>query len=131
MKGTLNLFCLGGFLALSLMPMQSAIANEENKRSQFQFTTAVQVPGRVLAPGKYVFALDDTSDLNVVRIFSEDSNGNESLVTTVATLPDLLSTIPDTPIVQFKSLKSGGPEAIDTWFSAGEDWGWRFIYPRR
>jgi hypothetical protein len=41
------------------------------------------IPARVLAPGKYVFELADIdSDCNIVRLFSDESNGKERLIAT-------------------------------------------------
>ena len=49
----------------------------------------------MLAAGKYVFELvDSESDRNIVQIFSEDADGNESLVTTVLAIPDYMTETP-------------------------------------
>ena len=131
MNSKLKILCLSGSLALSFLVTKPAMADEMNKRTDFQFGAPVQIPGRVLAPGKYVFQLaNDESDRNIVQIFSEDSKGNLSLVENVSTIPDYLSNIPDKPIVRFEERPTGSPEAIHSWFYPGDNAGWEFVYPK-
>ena len=107
-----------------------AMADDVNKRIDFQFSAPVQIPGKVLAPGKYAFQLANDDDRNVVRIFSEDSSRKEHLVATVLVIPDYTANAPDKPTIHFEERRSGGPEAIHTWFYPGDDTGWEFIYPK-
>ena len=131
MKSRLNALCLAGSLALALLMTKPAMADEWNKKSEFQFGASVQIPGKVLTPGKYVFEIADSeSDRNTVRVFSEDSKGNESLVTTIQAIPEQISKTPDKAMVQLEERQSGAPQAIHSWFYPGEDTGWEFIYPK-
>jgi hypothetical protein len=131
MNSKLKAVCLTGSLALSLFVTKPAMADEMNKKMEFQFSKSVQIPGRVLTPGKYVFELaNGQSDRNIVQVFSEDSNGNLSLVESVLTIPDYTSNIPDKPIVHFDERPSGTPEAIHSWFYPGDNTGWEFVYPK-
>ena len=84
----LTALCLGGFFALMSFVARPVLADEWNKKTEFQFSAPVQIPGKTLAPGKYVFQLADSeSDRNIVQIFSEDSDGNENLVATLMAIP--------------------------------------------
>jgi hypothetical protein len=131
MNSKLKALCLSGSLALSFFMTKPVRADEMNKRTEFQFSAPVEIPGTVLAPGKYVFELaDNSSDLNLVQIFSEDSNGNESLVATIQTIPDYVSKTPDKPLLHFEERPSGSPEAIHSWFYPGDNTGWEFVYPK-
>ena len=131
MKSKLKALCLTGSLALSLFATKPAMADEMNKRTEFQFSESVQIPGTVLTPGKYVFELaNDQSDRNIVQVFSKDSNGNLSLVENVLTIPDYTLNTPDKPIVRFDERPSGTPEAIHSWFYPGDNTGWEFVYPK-
>jgi hypothetical protein len=131
MNSKLKALCLTGSLALSLFVTKPAMADEMNKKMEFQFSKSVQIPGRVLTPGKYVFELaNGQSDRNLVQVFSEDSNGNLSLVESVLTIPDYTSSIPDKPIVHFDERPSGTHEAIHSWFYPGDTTGWEFVYPK-
>jgi hypothetical protein len=106
------------------------MADDWNKRTEFQFSAPVKIPGKVLAPGKYVFELAKSqSDHSIVQVFAEDSNGNETLVSTILAIPDHRPSTPDKPMVQFEERPSGTPEAIHSWFYPGENTGWRFVYP--
>ena len=131
MNSKLKALCLTGSLALSLYVTKPAMADEMNKRTEFQFSESVQIPGKVLTPGKYVFELsNDQSDRNIVQVFSEDSNGKLSLVENVLAIRDYTSNIPHKPIVRFDERPSGTPEAIHSWFYPGDNTGWEFVYPK-
>lgn len=131
MNTKLKALYLSGSLALSFLVTKPVMADEVNKSTEFQFSAPVEIPGQVLAPGKYVFGLaNDSSDLNLVQIFAEDSNGKESLLATVQTIPDYVSNTPDKPLIHFEERHFGSPEAIHSWFYPGENTGWEFVYPK-
>ena len=126
----LSTLCVGGILALTPFLAQPVMADEWNKKTEFQFSEPVEIPGKVLAAGKYVFQLvDSESDRNTVQVFSEDGNGKESLVATLMTVPDYLTETPDKPVIHFDEKPAGAPEAIHSWFYPGDNTGWEFIYP--
>jgi hypothetical protein len=132
MKNKLNALCLGGLLSLGFFMTKPVMADEWNKKTEFQFSEPVAIPGKVLAPGKYVFELADSdSDRNIVQVFSEDSKGNERLVATILATPDYLEHTPQKPVIQFEERPSGSPEAIRSWFYPGEKTGWEFSYPKQ
>src|ERR1700730_5308892 len=123
------------WLSASLAVMSSiiapAVADEWNKETKLEFSAPVEVPGKVLAAGKYIFRLlDSESDRNTVQIFSEDANGNQKLVATINAIPDYTERTPDKPIVQFEERTAGSPEAIHSWFYPGDNTGWEFVYPK-
>jgi len=127
----LNALCLGGFFALASFLAQPVRADEWNKKTEFQFSAPVEIPGKVLAAGKYVFQVADSeSDRDIVQVFSEDLNEKETLVATLMTVPDHIEDTPDKPIVHFEERHSGSPEAIHSWFYPGENTGWEFVYPK-
>jgi LPXTG-motif cell wall-anchored protein len=131
MNVKLNAVWLGGFLALTSFVAQPVKADEWNKRTEFQFSGPVEIPGKVLAPGKYVFELEDNqADRNIVQVFSQDSDGNESLVATIFAIPDYITDAPDKPIVHFEEGHSGNTEAIHSWYYPGDNKGWEFVYPK-
>jgi hypothetical protein len=131
MNSKLKALYVSGSLALSFLVTKPVMADEMNRSTEFQFSAPVEIPGQVLAPGKYVFELaNDVSDLNLVQIFAEDSNGKKSLVATLQTIPDYVSNTPDKPLIHFEERPSGSPEAIHSWFYPGENTGWEFVYPK-
>ena len=127
----LNALCLGSLLALTAFLAQPVMADEWNKKIEFQFSAPVQIPGKVLSAGKYVFQLvDSNSDRNTVQVFSEDSEGKERLVATIMAIPDYMTDTPDKPIIHFEERHSGTPEAIHSYFYPGDNTGWEFVYPK-
>ncbi|MCU1235131.1 MAG: hypothetical protein JWP63_3098 [Candidatus Solibacter sp.] len=131
MNTRLNALCLGGILALVPFLAQPVRADEWNKKTEFEFSGPVQIPGKVLAAGKYVFQLEDSeSDRYIVQVFSEDSNGKESLVATLIAVPEYREETPDKPMVRFDERPAGTPEAIHSWFYPGDNTGWQFVYPK-
>ena len=126
-----NVFYLGAILALTTFMTPPAMADEWNKRTELQFSGPVEIPGRVLAAGKYVFELaDDQADRNIVQVYSKDSNGRETLVETILAVPDYTQNTPDKAIVHFEERKAGAPQAIHSWYYPGDNTGWQFIYPK-
>jgi hypothetical protein len=131
MKIKLNALWLGSFFALSSFLSQPVKADEWNKRTEFRFSAPVEIPGKVLPAGKYVFELSDSqSDRNIVQVFSEDSGGNESLAATLLAVPAYTANTPDKPIVRFEERHSGSPEAVKSWFYPGDNTGWAFVYSK-
>ncbi|HLN00385.1 MAG TPA: hypothetical protein VK335_13945 [Bryobacteraceae bacterium] len=127
-----NALWMSASLALMGSMITPAIADEWNKETRIEFSTPVEVPGKVLDAGKYVFKLADSdSDRNIVEIFSEDASGAQKLVTTVPAIPAYRTATPDEPIVKFEERSSGSPEAIHSWFYPGDNTGWEFVYPKR
>jgi hypothetical protein len=127
----LNALFLSSSLALSLLMTTPAMADEWNKRTELEFSAPVQIPGHVLAAGKYVFQILDTpSDRNIVQVFSEDADGNETLIATISAIPDYRSETPDKTLINFEERRAGTPEAIHSWFYPGESTGWEFVYPK-
>lgn len=124
-------FLLVACMALIGFSIKTAKADEWDKETTLKFSEPVQVPGKVLQPGKYVFRLADSpSNRNIVQIFSVDDSGRQNFVATIQTIPDFLLQTPDKPIVQFEERHIGDPEAIKSWFYPGDNYGWEFVYPK-
>src|SRR5260370_456301 len=74
MKITINALWLGASMALMAAMVTPTMADEWNKETVLEFSGPVEVPGKVLTPGKYVFKIADSeSDRNIVQIFSDDT----------------------------------------------------------
>jgi hypothetical protein len=131
MNNKLNGLCLGGALALSFLMTKPAAADDWNKRTEFQFSVPVEIPGKVLTPGEYVFELaNDQAERNMVKVFSEDSSGKESLVATLLVISDYVRNAPDKPTIHFEEGHSRTPDVIQSWFYPGDNTGWEFVYPK-
>ena len=131
MKIAFNGLLLGASMALMSAMVTPVMADEFNKETILEFSGPVEVPGKVLAAGKYVFKIADSdSDRDIVQIFSQDANGNQKLVTTTMAIPDYREETPGKTIIKFEERPSGSPEAIHSWFYPGDNTGWQFVYPK-
>jgi hypothetical protein len=111
--------------------MTPAMADEWNKETRLEINEPLEIPGRVLSPGTYIFKLlDNNSDRNVVEVFSEDSSGNQKFVTTVFAISAYKMETPDKPIIGLEERAAGSPMAIRTWFYPGDNFGREFVYPK-
>jgi len=120
----LGALCAGLFL-LPLVP--SAKATSWDERTVITFNGPVEVPGRVLQQGTYVFRLfNSNADRQVVEIYNQDET---QLLTTVTTVPGYLETPPSHTQVTFEERATDTPPAIHTWFYPGENYGHIFVYP--
>lgn len=107
-----------------------ARADEWDQRTIVTFSQPVEIPGRVLPAGTYVFRLlDSQSDRNIVEIYNKAEN---KLYATVIAVPDYrLKPTGKTVITFEKETASSAPERLKAWFYPGEDYGQEFIYPHK
>jgi|SRR5271154_6131171 len=120
---TLLTLLAGG--AMLLPP--SARADDRNKQTVLTFKRPVEVPGRVLPAGTYVFKLEDSeTNRGIVQIFTDD---HKELLATFVAVPDYRVQA-DNGIVTLEERSAGSPEAIHSWFYPGVNQGLRFVYPR-
>jgi hypothetical protein len=117
------------FVLAVVIVMPVAHADQNNQETTVTFSQPVQIPGRVLPAGTYVFVLPyEGSDHFQVRIF----NANRTmLVATLFTISAERSKPADNTVFGFAERGSGQPEAIVTWFYPGEMSGHEFIYPKQ
>ncbi|MCU1337989.1 MAG: hypothetical protein JWO19_3570 [Bryobacterales bacterium] len=125
----LRMAITGGCMAvLGIWSMQRATADERDKKTIVTISAPVEVPGKVLPPGTYVFKLlDSSSNRNIVQIFDKDE---KQLYATVLAVPDYRLNPPDKPLITFEERPSGTPMAVKAWFYPGDEYGQQFVYPR-
>jgi len=112
-------------LATSLAPR--TFADDDNKRTDVTINGPVEVPGRVLPAGSYVFKLlDSQSDRNILEIYDKNE---QQLITIVMAVPDYKLRTPEKPIISFEERASNSPEAIKAFFYPGDNYGLQFVYP--
>lgn len=116
------------FAAVVFTIAPRASADEWDKKTVVTFADSVEVPGKVLAPGTYVFKLADVEgDRQLVQIFNADQS---KLVTTVMAIPDYRLNPTDNTAISFEERPSGRPEAVRDWFYPGDNNGVAFVYPK-
>jgi hypothetical protein len=86
----------------------------------------IQVPGKVLPAGTYVFKLPDPNDRTLVAIYNADEM---HLITTIQGIPGYRMETPGKVILQLEERPSGQPEALKAWFYPGYNSGVEFVYP--
>jgi hypothetical protein len=117
---------LAGVLLFSIIILPQSQASTVVEKSLITFSRPVQVPGRVLPPGTYLFKLDvNAGDLNVVEIKNRQEN---KVYGVFLVAPDYRTTAPSQAVVTFEERAPGSPEAIRTWFYPGDKYGSRFLY---
>ena len=120
-----RVFAIAAMTCLAAGVARTAPASEWNKETVLTFSRDVQVPGRVLPAGRYVFKLSDSlANRHVVQVF----DGQGRMLATVFSIPAVRSTAGGTHIL-FEGAPTGAPARIKAWFYPGQLGGQAFIYP--
>jgi hypothetical protein len=119
-----GMFCLILFGATIFAP--KGRADESDRKTIVTINQRIQVPGKVLPAGTYVFKLMDSNDRTLVAIYDAVEM---HLITTVQGISDVRTETPDKAILQLEERPSGQPQAVKAWFYPGDDSGVEFVYP--
>jgi len=112
-------------IAISFVPFIHA--DEMDRLTKITFSGPVEVPGKILPAGKYVFKLlDDPAERNVVQIYNEDQN---ELEVQFLAISDRKMHLSGKTVIQFAERPADQPEAIKAWFYPGMQDGLAFVYP--
>jgi LPXTG-motif cell wall-anchored protein len=116
--------CAG--LLAAMVPQ--AKADAWNQKTTFTFSGPVEIPGKVLSPGTYVFKLADSqSDRNIVQVFNQNEN---HLFGTYLAIPDYRLQPTGKPVITFQERAAGAPPAVRAWFYPGDNYGHEFVYQK-
>jgi hypothetical protein len=117
---------LGMLIALGLFFELAAHADEANEATTITLSAPVQIPGRVLPAGAYLFEQADSNDLNRVQIFNADRS---LLYATLETVPaDRMNSTALTAITLAEP--ASGTPILVKWFYPGRLTGHEFVYPK-
>jgi hypothetical protein len=112
----------------------AAGARGANRQTPFSTNEPLEVPGRILEPGNYVFKLIETeTQRNVLQVFETVQlwTGDEShLLSTLLTMPNYDAPTTDKTVFAFFERGPKQPKALRIWFSPGRNYGHEFAYPR-
>ena len=104
-----------------------ARADAWNKKTIITINEPMQVPKKVLEPGKYVFKLADSqSDRHIVQIFDADE---KHIITTILAIPNYRLKVRGKTEFGFWETPAGQPRALRAWFYPGDNFGHDFAYP--
>jgi hypothetical protein len=115
-------------VAVALSAALPAAADAWNKKTVLTVSQPVMIPGKTLAPGKYVVKLvDSLSDRHIVQFTNERE---DEVITTVLAIPNYR--LRPTSKTQFEWWETpvGNPPAIRAWFYPGDNFGQEFAYPK-
>jgi hypothetical protein len=112
----------------SLMIPGAAMADQWNKKTYITIGEPIQVPGKVLQPGRYVMKLmDSPSNRHVVQIYNDRE---DQLQTTVLAIPNYRLQPTGKTEFQWWETPAGQPKALRAWFYPGDNFGQEFAYPK-
>jgi hypothetical protein len=118
---------IGLMLALAVLMSAAAVhADEWDKKMVLTFSQPVEIPGRVLPAGTYVFKLANSAiDRHIVQVFNADES---QIIATVIAVPRYRATPTDERIITFSEVPAGSTEIIRAWFYPGSNLGQEFVY---
>ena len=116
-------------LVSALVPATAAAQDSNwNQRTYFTFSAPVELPGKTLPAGTYLFKLlDSPSNRHVIQVFDKDE---KQIHTTALAVPAQRTEPSDEPEVRFMEVAANQPAAIRTWWFPGRTIGHEFIYPK-
>jgi hypothetical protein len=115
-----------GVLGFAVVP--ATRADVWNKKTILTINESIQLPNKVLEPGKYVMKLmDSPSNRHIVQVFNEDES---QLLTTVLALPNYRLQPTGETHFTFWETVSGEPKPLRSWFYPGDNFGQEFAYPK-
>lgn len=113
---------------IAVVFLTPARADDWSKKTVLTFNEPIEVPGKVLPPGTYIFKLlDNHSYRHIVQIWNED--GRE-LITTVLAIPDYRLEPTGETVMKFHERPGDAPDALRAWFYPGDLFGQEFVYPK-
>jgi hypothetical protein len=128
MKINKGLIIVGLMIAFGLFFELAAYADTWDQATTITFNQPVQIPGRVLPAGTYVFKLANLpADRNMVQIFV--AGGTQLYATVQGIATERPEPAPATVITLAKP-GDGQPVALLNWFYPGEEIGAEFVYPQ-
>jgi len=124
-----SIIAAGALAAASIVIWAPQVkADEYDKKTILTFSAPVEVPGRVLPAGTYVFKLlDSPSDRHIVQIYNKDET---KPIAEILAVPDERLQPRGKTVITFDERPSASPEALRAWFYPGNTIGQEFVYPR-
>jgi len=129
MKTNKGYIILGLMIALTLFFELAAHAEPIDRSTKLTFSEPIQIPGKVLPAGTYLFRLaDGDSGQHVVQIFNADGTIPYATVLTIAT--ERPYPTGDTAVTLGEQ-GAGNPDALLKWFYPGRVTGNEFLYSKQ
>jgi hypothetical protein len=97
-------------------------------RTEFTFSSPVELPGVTLPPGTYVFRFVDAS--NQKKVMQVMTKSDQKTYGMFLTINAIRPTPSDDAELRFLETPAGKPAAVKTWWYPGNTIGREFIYPK-
>ena len=117
---------LGMLIAFGVFFELAAHADEVNEATTITFSAPIQIPGRVLPAGTYVFRQADSSDLNLIQVFNAARN---VLYATLETVTAKRENPTAHAAITLAEPESGTPILVE-WFYPGRLTGHELVYAK-
>ena len=127
LRGAVVVLCtVLSFILFGVTFAPGARADQWDKKTIVTFNESVEIPGRVLSAGTYLFKLADSpSNRHIVQIWNADQN---EILATIMTVPKTRFEAPDDSMFEFDERPSGSAPALKVWFYPGDTTGEEFVY---
>lgn len=103
-------------------------ADEWNKYTIITVNQAIQIPDRVLPPGKYVLKLmNATAERHIVMVYNETG---QRLIATELAISNYREERSGRTVLTFWETPPGTPPVLRAWFWPGDYFGQEFLYPK-
>ena len=116
-------FLLAFFIVLPVVH-----ADEWNQATFFTFSQPVQIPGRVLPAGTYLFELVNSFNHEIVRISNADRT---NVIAIIQARPTQQKGLSGKSAIVLAERGVSQPEAIVAWSYPGHVEGHQFLYPKQ
>jgi len=124
----MNVKAIAATFGLAMVLVPGAMADQWNKKTYITVNEAIQVPGKVLQPGRYVMKLlNSDSNRHIVQIYNDRE---DQLQTTILAVPNYRLQPTGKTEFQWWETTAGQPRALRAWFYPGDNFGQEFAYPK-
>ena len=128
MKLVKTIFVLLGLALLIGVLVSPASADQWNKKTVMTFNQPIQIPGKALPAGTYVFKLlDSASYRHIVQVWNADET---TLIATILAIPNYRLEPTADSTTTFYERPANVPMALRAWFYPGDNFGQEFVYPK-
>jgi hypothetical protein len=105
-----------------------AHADEADQYTKITFNQAIEIPGKVLPAGTYLFKLESPDNRSLVQILSADGTHMYATLQTIAA--DRRKPTGHTVVILAEQ-PDGKPETLLEWFYPGDTIGHEFVYSKQ
>jgi hypothetical protein len=121
-------FATIAFLLAFLIVLPVVRADETNQATLFTFNQPVQIPGRVLPAGTYLFEIINNFNHEIVRISNADRT---NVIAVIQARPTRQKGLSGKAAIVLAERGMPQPDAIVAWTYPGRVEGHQFLYPKQ